>query len=210
MRVLSESTGLGVAVQGLTHAYGDDGNRLVVLDHLDLMLQPGDHLAVTGRSGAGKSTLLAVLGGLELGEAGFDDGHRGAVVVRRQRELDVRAARVTVGQAVDAPRIPEDRLRLDPLDAQLGSVTTVPGQLRGAADPEVDLRAVAEPGTEPFGRRDGRPHAVQRPIDAHRALNPIRESHRGTSSSSNHSVAMTIWQPSGCVNPARRPQLSQY
>jgi putative ABC transport system ATP-binding protein len=70
MRVLSESTGLGVAVQGLTHAYGDDGNRLVVLDHLDLMLQPGDHLAVTGRSGAGKSTLLAVLGGLERPQTG--------------------------------------------------------------------------------------------------------------------------------------------
>jgi putative ABC transport system ATP-binding protein len=70
MRVLSESTGLGVAVQGLTHAYGDHGNRLVVLDHLDLTLRPGDHLAVTGRSGAGKSTLLAVLGGLERPQTG--------------------------------------------------------------------------------------------------------------------------------------------
>jgi putative ABC transport system ATP-binding protein len=70
MRVLSESTGLGVAVQGLTHAYGDRDNRLVVLDHLDLTLRPGDHLAVTGRSGAGKSTLLAVLGGLERPQAG--------------------------------------------------------------------------------------------------------------------------------------------
>jgi ABC-type lipoprotein export system ATPase subunit len=70
MRVLSESIGLEVAVQGLTHAYGDDGNRLVVLDHLDLTLQPADYLAVTGRSGAGKSTLLAVLGGLERPQSG--------------------------------------------------------------------------------------------------------------------------------------------
>lgn len=70
MRVLSESTGLGVEVQGLTHAYEDHGERLVVLDHLDLTLRPGDHLAVTGRSGAGKTTLLAVLGGLEPPQAG--------------------------------------------------------------------------------------------------------------------------------------------
>jgi putative ABC transport system ATP-binding protein len=70
MRVLSPPTGLGVAVEGLTHTYGGDSEPLVVLDHLDLELAPRDYLAVTGRSGAGKSTLLAVLGGLERPQSG--------------------------------------------------------------------------------------------------------------------------------------------
>jgi ABC-type lipoprotein export system ATPase subunit len=70
MRVLSESTGLGVTVQGLTHSYAGHGTRVVVLDGLDLVLSPGEHLAVTGRSGAGKSTLLALLGGLEAPQRG--------------------------------------------------------------------------------------------------------------------------------------------
>src|SRR5438067_10060123 len=70
MRVLSESTGLGVTVQGLTHCYTAHGRRLVVLDGLDLALAPAEHIAVTGRSGAGKSTLLAVLGGLEPPQLG--------------------------------------------------------------------------------------------------------------------------------------------
>jgi putative ABC transport system ATP-binding protein len=70
MRVLSEATGLGVSVQGLTHIYAEHGNPLVVLDQLDLALRPAEHLAVTGRSGAGKSTLLAVLGGLERPQSG--------------------------------------------------------------------------------------------------------------------------------------------
>jgi ABC-type lipoprotein export system ATPase subunit len=70
MRVLSPPTGLAVSVEDLTHTYGGDREPLVVLDHLDLELEPRDHLAVTGRSGAGKSTLLAVLGGLERPQAG--------------------------------------------------------------------------------------------------------------------------------------------
>jgi len=41
-----------------------------------------------------------------------------------------------------------------------------------------DLRAVAEPGTKPFGRRDSRPPRGQAADDAHCALNPIREPHR--------------------------------
>ncbi|HEY7135344.1 MAG TPA: ABC transporter ATP-binding protein [Acidimicrobiia bacterium] len=70
MRVLSPPTGLAVAVEDLTHTYGGDHERLVVLDHLDLELGPREYLAVTGRSGAGKSTFLAVLGGLERPQSG--------------------------------------------------------------------------------------------------------------------------------------------
>ncbi|MFC7470008.1 ATP-binding cassette domain-containing protein [Actinomadura keratinilytica] len=43
----------------MTFAYGPDAAP--VLDHLDLTVEPGEHLLVVGPSGAGKSTLLALL-----------------------------------------------------------------------------------------------------------------------------------------------------
>ncbi|MFE6722279.1 ATP-binding cassette domain-containing protein [Streptomyces albidoflavus] len=48
-------------LRGVTFAYGPDAAP--VLDHLDLTVEPGEHLLVVGPSGAGKSTLLALLAG---------------------------------------------------------------------------------------------------------------------------------------------------
>ncbi|HZR13095.1 MAG TPA: ABC transporter ATP-binding protein [Acidimicrobiia bacterium] len=70
MRVLTQGTGLGIDVEGLTHTYGSGPDALVVLDHLDVSIAPGEYVAVTGRSGAGKSTFLAILGGLERQQSG--------------------------------------------------------------------------------------------------------------------------------------------
>ena len=70
MRVLTAGTGLGIDVESLTHTYGTGPDAIVVLDHLDLAIAPGEYVAVTGRSGAGKSTFLAVLGGLERPQSG--------------------------------------------------------------------------------------------------------------------------------------------
>ncbi|AUG76961.1 hypothetical protein CFP65_2105 [Kitasatospora sp. MMS16-BH015] len=53
---------VGVRVRGLGHAYGPTAQP--VLDGFDLVLNPGDHLAVVGPSGTGKSTLAALLAGL--------------------------------------------------------------------------------------------------------------------------------------------------
>lgn len=60
----------GLRVEGLRKTYPSPSEDLVVLDGLDLVLQPGEALAVTGPSGCGKSTLLHILGTLERPTAG--------------------------------------------------------------------------------------------------------------------------------------------
>ncbi|MFF7296264.1 ATP-binding cassette domain-containing protein [Streptomyces sp. NPDC008265] len=49
-------------LRGVTFAYGPGATP--VLDRLDLVVRPGEHLAVVGPSGIGKSTLTALLAGL--------------------------------------------------------------------------------------------------------------------------------------------------
>ena len=41
-----------------------------VFDNLDLTIQPGEYVAITGESGVGKSTLLNLLAGLDVPDAG--------------------------------------------------------------------------------------------------------------------------------------------
>jgi ABC-type lipoprotein export system ATPase subunit len=59
-----------VSARGLVKAYGQGRAAVHVLDGLDLDLQAGELLAVTGRSGSGKSTLLNVIGALDRVDAG--------------------------------------------------------------------------------------------------------------------------------------------
>ena len=63
-----------VALRGVTFRYQPD--MPVVLDELDLHINPGEMVAIVGQSGCGKSTILRVLLGFETPEAGsveFDD-----------------------------------------------------------------------------------------------------------------------------------------
>lgn len=59
-----------LTAQGLSKAYADAGERLVVLDALDLQVEPGERLAIVGASGSGKSTLLQLLAGLDKADSG--------------------------------------------------------------------------------------------------------------------------------------------
>lgn len=56
--------------RGLVKVYGQGRAAVRILDGLDLDLQAGELLAVTGRSGSGKSTLLNVVGALDRVDSG--------------------------------------------------------------------------------------------------------------------------------------------
>lgn len=80
-------------LRGVTFAYGPDAAP--VLDHLDLTVEPGEHLLVVGPSGAGKSTLLSLLAGTAHPRHG--QIHLAGHPARQARTLGT-AARVLVPQ----------------------------------------------------------------------------------------------------------------
>ncbi len=62
---------MALVTRGLAKAYrGADGRPLPVLAGVDLRVERGEFVAVTGTSGSGKSTLLHLLGLLETADAG--------------------------------------------------------------------------------------------------------------------------------------------
>ncbi len=54
----------------MTKEYVHDGIKLPVLSDVELLLDPGDMVAVVGASGVGKSTFLQILGTLDLPTSG--------------------------------------------------------------------------------------------------------------------------------------------
>jgi lipoprotein-releasing system ATP-binding protein len=62
--------GARIEVRRLGKAYIHNGQPLPVLADVDLVLEPGDMVAVVGASGVGKSTFLQILGTLDLPTSG--------------------------------------------------------------------------------------------------------------------------------------------
>ena len=59
-----------LVVEGLGKQYATPSEPLVVLKNVDLKLNKGDAISITGPSGSGKSTLLYILGSLEQPTSG--------------------------------------------------------------------------------------------------------------------------------------------
>jgi len=63
--------GAAVTVTDLGKVYGlDTGQRITAANELNLTVQPGSVVAVTGPSGSGKSTLLHLIGAIDTPDAG--------------------------------------------------------------------------------------------------------------------------------------------
>lgn len=65
-----------IKTNGLTRIYGKGENAVTAINNLDIRIDDGELVAITGKSGSGKTTLLNVLGGLDKATSGsiyYDD-----------------------------------------------------------------------------------------------------------------------------------------
>lgn len=63
---VSQDRGVRLEIRGLSKRYG----KRQVLQHTELVIEPGEFVAIVGRSGCGKSTLLRLVAGLEAATQG--------------------------------------------------------------------------------------------------------------------------------------------
>lgn len=59
-----------ISAQGVSRIFGSGATAVTALSSVDLTMEQGDFLAVTGRSGSGKTTLLNLLSGLDRPSTG--------------------------------------------------------------------------------------------------------------------------------------------
>ena len=65
-----------ITTTGLTRIYGKGENAVTAINNLDIRIDDGELIAITGKSGSGKTTLLNILGGLDKATGGsvcYDD-----------------------------------------------------------------------------------------------------------------------------------------
>lgn len=65
-----------IKTTGLTRIYGKGENAVTAINNLDIRINDGELVAITGKSGSGKTTLLNILGGLDKATGGsvcYDD-----------------------------------------------------------------------------------------------------------------------------------------
>lgn len=98
---MSSEKGLAIETRALCKTYGQGTNAVEALRGVDLQVERGECLAVTGSSGSGKTTLMHILGGLDRSSVGVAcvDGRDLAGMSRRDLTLHRRRAVGFVFQA---------------------------------------------------------------------------------------------------------------
>jgi putative ABC transport system ATP-binding protein len=59
-----------IEMRGITKTYGTGDTEVRALAGVDLLVEPGDYVAIMGASGSGKSTLMNIIGCLDVGTSG--------------------------------------------------------------------------------------------------------------------------------------------
>jgi putative ABC transport system ATP-binding protein len=59
-----------IEIRGIRKFYGSGAARTEILHGFDLVIDPGEFVAITGPSGSGKSTLMNIIGLLDVGDEG--------------------------------------------------------------------------------------------------------------------------------------------
>ncbi len=81
------ANGMVISAQGVSRVFGSGATAVTALSSIDLSVEQGEFLAVTGRSGSGKTTLLNLLSGLDRPTTGTVRFHGDDLAGLREAEL---------------------------------------------------------------------------------------------------------------------------
>ncbi len=84
---LASVDGLVISAEGVSRVFGSGATAVTALSSIDLTVEQGEFLAVTGRSGSGKTTLLNLLSGLDRPTTGTVRFHGDDLAEMREAEL---------------------------------------------------------------------------------------------------------------------------
>jgi lipoprotein-releasing system ATP-binding protein len=133
-----------ICVEGLQKVFVKGGVSLPVLRGVDLLLEPGERVAILGQSGSGKSTFLHILGTLDRPSAGTIRMGDRDVFARSAGELDA-LRNQEIGFVFQFHHLLPDQ------DA-LRNVM-LPGMIAGRPSAEVESEAAAMLGRVGLGAR---------------------------------------------------------